>query len=352
MDANTLIRYFFNKYSRKDFLSVNEAFQNKNESLQLEKQLEDHWMELSEENIPEVKLNHILDKVQHRIYIEENGKRKVISIWQIAQRIAAILFLPLLIASLVFSDWKLWHSENDLTYTEIQCPLGVRTKFQLPDGSTGFLNSGSTLKYYSAFAHNRKVYLKGEGYFEVKHIEKSPFHVETKKLDIQVVGTTFNVIAYDDEIVEEIILQTGRVNVNDNKGKRIASLIPDQKLILKKESMKFNVGTVVAEQYTSWKEGKLMFRNENIDDVAIRLSRWYNTDILIDNSDKQISTYTFHGTFVNEQLDDVLKVLSLASPISYKEITRKPDNNGIYPKRKIILSINPIKPKNLNNKPN
>ena len=109
------------------------------------------------------------------------------------------------------------------------------------------------------------------------------------------------------------------------------------------ENKKFNLEKVVSEQYTSWKEGKLMFRNERIEDVAVRIGRWYNAEILIDQTDARIKTYTFHGTFVDEQLDDVLKVLSYGAPISYREIARVNDKNGSYSKRKIILSINPNK---------
>ena len=168
-------------------------------------------------------------------------------------------------------------------------------------------------------------------------------HVITKNLDVKVLGTTFNVIAYDGEGTEEIVLQSGHVDVMDTNGSSLASLIPDQKLVFSNNDGKFVVEKVVSEQYTSWKDGKLMFRNENIRDVAVRLSRWYNAEIVVNESDHHIQSYTFHGTFVDEQLDDVLKVLSFAAPISYVEADRKSDRNGVYSKRKIILSTNPNK---------
>lgn len=344
MDANTLRRYFANLYSRKDFFSISSAFHQKEKELYLENQLMEHWMEFDESKLPDVQLDSILDKVQHRIYLDESRKRKkrVVSFWQVAQRIAAILFLPLLIASVIYT----WYPSNKQTQTawaEIQCPLGVRTKFHLPDGSTGYLNSGSVLKYPVSFENNRNVVLSGEGYFNVQHNEDSPFHVKTRNLDIKVLGTSFNVLAYDDEKSEEIILQTGHVDVSDQNGNKIASLSPDERLIVEMEKGNINFGKVISEQYTSWKEGKLMFRNERIEDVAVRLGRWYNAEIIVDHTDSRISAYTFHGTFVDEQLNDVLKVLSIGAPISYHEITRESDKNGIYSRRKIVLSINPNK---------
>ena len=345
MDANILRRYFANKYSRKDFFSISSAFDQKERNPYLEEQMKAHWMGFDEDTLPDVQLNTILDKVQHRIYLDENRKRKkrVVSFWQVAQRIAAILFLPLLIASVIYNNWYPTNKQTKTSWAEIQCPLGVRTKFHLPDGSTGYLNSGSVMKYPVSFENNRNVVLSGEGYFDVKHNEDSPFHVKTGNLDIKVLGTSFNVVAYDDEKSEEIILQSGQVEIFDQNGNKMASLIPDERLIFERENSKFNLGKVVSEQYTAWKEGKLMFRNERIEDVAVRIGRWYNAEIMVDHTDSRITTYTFHGTFVDEQLDDVLKILSIGAPISHREIARERDKNGTYLKRRIILSINPNK---------
>lgn len=82
-----------------------------------------------------------------------------------------------------------------LSFAEIECPLGVRNKFQLSDGSTGYFNSGSWLKYPVQFIGERKVELSGEAFFDVAHNAEIPFHVNTRNLDIKVLGTTFNLIA-------------------------------------------------------------------------------------------------------------------------------------------------------------
>lgn len=342
MDANILKSYFANIYSRKDFFSISSAFNQKERNLNLEEQMKEHWMDFDENELPDVQLDSILDKLQHRIYLDENRKKKkkVVSFWQVSQRIAAILFVPLLIASVIYNNWYPTNKQTQTSWAEIECPLGVRTKFHLPDGSTGYLNNGSVLKYPVSFENNRNVVLSGEGYFDIKHDKDLPFHVKTRNLDIKVLGTSFNVVAYDDEKSEEIILQTGHVEVADKNGKKLASLVPNQKLIHHQEKNQSDITEVIAEQYTSWREGKLMFRNENIMDVALRLGRWYNAEIIVDKSVPSILTYTFHGTFVDEQLDDVLKVLSLAAPIGYIEVERKSNIHGVYSKRRIILSIN------------
>jgi ferric-dicitrate binding protein FerR (iron transport regulator) len=343
MDSKIVGRYFANIYSRKDFFNLKTAFGQKGENLELEEQFKDHWMDFNEREFPDVQLDHLLDKIQHRIYLEQKSNRKVVPLLQIFQRVAAILFIPLLLASLIYNFWNQKGEETNISWVQIQCPPGVRTKFQLPDGSTGFLNSGSLLTYPTNFAKERNITLSGEGYFDVVHNEKSPFHVITKNLDIKVLGTTFDVVAYDNEDKEEIILQTGHIEVSDKEGTKLASLIPDQKLVLNKIERKYNIEKISSGQYIAWKEGKLMFRNENIENMAIRISRWYNVDVVVDKKHSDIGTYTYHGTFVDEHLDDVLKLLSLSSPIRYVEPERKVDKDGNFTKRKVILSINPNK---------
>ncbi len=343
MDSNLLKRYFSNTYSRKEFLLVQDEFKKGADNPALADGLSEQWSTFDENVLPEVRLNPVLDKIHHRINLEGNDRTRTFSLSRIAQKIAAILFLPLLLASILFYSNQQKKEYANTSWAEIECPMGVRTKFHLPDGSSGYLNSGSSLKYPIAFANNRVVALKGEGFFDVRHNKNSPFHVKTQNLDIKVLGTTFNVSAYAEDIQEEIVLQSGNIDVSDSLGKKIASLVPEQEFILNKETSGFKLNNVVSEQFTSWKEGKLIFRNEHIEDMAIRLSRWYNTEVIIDKRNSRINTYTYHGTFINEQLEDVLKLLSITSPITYVQMKRVPDSDGNYPRKKIILSINPKK---------
>jgi Fe2+-dicitrate sensor, membrane component len=283
----------------------------------------------------------LLDKVHHQIRLNED-KKIIPTHWLFAfQRIAAILIIPLLFSFLAYFYYQSGKSTSANSVAEIQCPQGVRTKFQLPDGSTGYLNSGSTLKYQVSFASERKVTLIGEAFFDVIHNEKLPFHVNTKNLDIKVLGTTFNVIANEDESSEEVVLQTGKVDVSSHAGKQIAVLKPNEKITLNTEKLTFIKNEVEATQYTSWKEGKLVFRNENMQQVARRLSRWYNADVVVD--DRQLDDYTFHATFVDEPLDEVLKLLSITTPLNFQEEKRTSNPNGLYDKRKITLRINQSK---------
>jgi ferric-dicitrate binding protein FerR (iron transport regulator) len=283
----------------------------------------------------------LLDRVHHRIRLNENDSVLKPGWWMSFQRIAAILIVPLLLSFLGYLYFQSTKQLPGNSYAEIQCPLGMRTKFQLPDGSTGYLNSGSTLKYQVSFSSERKVQLTGEAFFDVVHNEKIPFHVNTRNLDIKVLGTTFNVIANSDESNEEVILQTGKVDISSSDGKQLTVLKPNEKVTLDTKRLTYDKKEVEASQYTSWKEGKLVFRNENMQQVARRLSRWYNADVVVD--DRQLDNYTFHATFVDEPLDEVLKLLSITTPLSFQEEKRESNANGVFEKRKVVLRIDKSK---------
>jgi len=152
-----------------------------------------------------------------------------------------------------------------------------------------------------------------------------------------VMGTQFNVIAYENENTEEIILREGEVEVYSRKGQRLGTLESDQKLEFDRDNRRYGISQVESAQYISWTEGKLVFRNESMEDVARRLGRWYNVDI--DIQDPELFDYSFRATFMDEPLEEVLKLLSLTAPMSFKEQQRVSTNQNLFKKRKVILRI-------------
>lgn len=334
-------KYSEGKLNLKEQIDLSDRLSDR-QNLDAEEILNEDWeAQLYSESAPDRNLKPILDRVHHNIRLNEGNKLIRLNWVQSFQRVAAILIIPLLLSFLGYFYFQPKPSAGPISFAEIQCPMGVRTKFQLPDGSTGYLNSGSSLKYPIQFIGERKVELTGEAFFDVVHNAEIPFHVNTKNLDIKVMGTTFNVIANEDEQTEEIVLQTGKVDVSTKKGDQLAVLKPNEQLTLDIEKQKVTKNEVEASQYTSWKEGKLVFRNENMQQVARRLSRWYNVEVLVDGN--MLNEYTFHATFVDEPLDEVLKLISLTTPISYKEEKRASDSDGVFQKRKIIFRFDQSK---------
>lgn len=202
------------------------------------------------------------------------------------------------------------------TYTENIAPQGQKSSVILPDGTKAFLNSGSALRYDNFFGKKyRKVQLVGEAYFEVTHNEKLPFIINTDVVQIKVLGTKFNVIAYPDENLVETIVKEGKVSVSEIDGQSTLLLEANQKATFHKNTRRLEKNDVNAELYTGWKENLLTFDNENFGNVIRKLERWYNVTISVEGTDSIKDRFTL--TVRSESLREVLELISLTTNIEY-----------------------------------
>lgn len=327
-------RFFDGNYSRKDYLCVKEMFSSPKKKAKLKDFLESHWLKFDNNSIEQTDTEALLQKINSRIQNEElhNNHKKRFLHWR---QIAAIFIFQIMLTSIVAYFLHQQKQPQQTSYAEIQCPLGARIKFSLPDGSTGFLNSGSTLKYPVQFATNRNIDLYGEAWFDVAHDEKHPFFVNTNNLDVEVLGTHFNVISYPKENTEEIILENGSVKVLNDNLEVLSVLKPDQRLVYKIDEKIYWKEDIDVRQYLGWTKGMLVFRNESMSQVSKRLGRWYNIDIEI--KDKELLDYSFRATFIDEPLEEVLKILAKTTPIKYRITKRKQNSQHIYAKKKVDL---------------
>lgn len=340
MDFNPdiLKRFFDGNYTQEEFGKIKDIFTDVKERAALKSYLSNHWEIFLDQNEIGAGPEHLLYKIHHRLRLEERNKNSFLVIFQ---KIAAILIIPILLSFVGYVFFKSGNQEgysnyNNDAYAEIQCPSGARTEFMLPDGTTGYLNSNSSIRYSVNFNQERDVFLTGEAYFDVFHDEKKPFLVHTNNLKISVLGTKFNLISYDDSSEEEVILNQGMVKVLSNRDDELAILNPNHKLKLNKENNSFQITEVDASQYIGWTNGKLIFRDENMQKVAERLGRWYNVDI--DVIDNELLKYSFHATFIDEPLEEVLRLMALTAPFYFEEQPRKIKNN-IYGKRKVLIKL-------------
>lgn len=245
------------------------------------------------------------------------------SLFVMLQRVAAILLLPLLVYSGMLTYQYICDHSNaeqaELIET-VNCRYGMVSKFSLPDSTIVWLNSGSQLKFPHRFSgKKRKVEITGEAYFKVAHNAKKPFIVKARNLDVEVVGTEFNVINYSDEKSTEVILVTGKVNLLSEIGetpRTLGTLLPGYIAVFENESGKVEANKVCVDEYISWREGLLSFNDEPMGDVVKRLNRWFNAEIII--SDKELNEYIYKATFSSESLDQVLNLLRLSAPINYR----------------------------------
>ncbi|WP_326992441.1 FecR domain-containing protein [Chitinophaga sp. 212800010-3] len=204
---------------------------------------------------------------------------------------------------------------------------GVRSRAQLPDGTEVWLNSGSHLTYHPDMGNldTREVTLDGEAFFDVAKNTGKPFTIHTSRMNIRVLGTSFNVKAYTQDRITEATLISGAVEVQLNDGvERTIRLLPNQKIILQHagdapstlvagysvENIHPNTAdSVVAE--TAWRNNYLVFDNDDFEEVARKIERWYGVKIHLEG--KKLKTYRFTATFKNETLPEVMEALKVTT---------------------------------------
>jgi len=318
---------------------IYSLFSDLEESRSLEEHLHSGWNEYLKDH-PEQpqELDYLLDRIHHIIHNRESWKeqtlvRKIYRWYSVA---AAILLVPLLIAGGLWiadksADPPLM-TEQRVTSTLI-APMGSRIAFSLPDGTKGWLNSGSSMEYSLPFSNHRQVSLLGEAWFEVAPDPENPFEIAAGKSKIRVLGTKFNVNAYPAEDYLEVALDEGKVEFSLPGMTAPVVLKPDERLVFRNNAI--TMGITDAAKYAAWVEGKLVFRGDPMPEVARRLERWYNVKVEI--MDKDLENDVIRGTFQDDSLEEVLRLLSMTSPIRYRIVERKALEDGSFEKEKVLL---------------
>ena len=237
---------------------------------------------------------------------------------------------------------------EQVAFIENIVPLGSKSEIKLPDGSTVWLNAGSTLRYPTNYGKTtRDLYLAGEGYFKVAKQAKKPFTVYTALSKIIALGTEFNVKAYPDEDVVETTLITGEVVVEKGEAGDAIRLKPGQKLLVSSHDLAAketessqpdvepvesnttmqdvkpvppkpvinNLSPAMANAEISWKERNWRIESEPLQSLSVKIERRYDVTIRVDD---RLKNYRFTGTIKDESLEQVLHAMQLSAPILFK----------------------------------
>lgn len=348
-EVERIKRYISGIADKNDIVFVESLFAQGQENFGLRNHIEKEW-ESDHQNTThsEQDLNRMLDHLHHMIRKKENQKRKLFvhRLIYIYRKVAAIFLLPLIIAGGMTISYfgKLSSTAIEQSVSSvIHAPMGARVSFNLPDGTVGWLNSGSSLTYSIPFNDNRKIMLDGEAWFDVVHIEKSPFEVSAGDSKIKVLGTSFNVSAYREAKYIEVVLQRGKVEFYPDKLSQKITMTPSQKLV--KIDGKIDLTITDPLKYKAWTDGKLVFRGDNMAEVTRRIERWYNVKLIL--ADKDLEKFSFRATFEDDSLEEVLRLLSLTSPISYNIVPRVIKSDGTF--EKIIVMLHKKANKNSTN---
>jgi len=340
LDVERFERFFNGKFSEKDRDYIRKIFYEKSNEEELEHFARKKWYELSkEDDFKDKSLDHILYRIHYEINTNKpipKSRKTFINLVKWSARIAAIIILPLSIYSGIHIYRNL-DKDKSITWIEINAPAWTRAQFNLPDGSTGWLNGSSSIRYQSNFTKERKIVLDGEAFFNVKTNPEIPFVVSTNEINVTASGTKFNVASYGNEKNVEIVLEEGKLVVSNKEMTSSYTMNPNDLVVYDKSTNLVSREQVEPQIYVAWTEGKLVFRNDPIDVIARRLGRWYNVDV--DLSGNDFEDLRLRATFFDENLEEVLYFLTRALPVDYKIITGKfKADDDIYAKKKIIFT--------------
>lgn len=289
--------------------------------------MREHWLGLEgkEDVSDELKLINLKNRIISRIKQIKNSDNKDYrfppSGWKnYLVRIAATLFIPLVLGSLfVFYRMDRQIGQMMTSRERVVANPGSRAHFTLPDQTEVWLNSGSSLEFPLVFNKQdaRKVKLSGQGYFKVTKDKEHPFLVQTDGIIVKALGTSFDVSGYDNDNQISSTLEEGSIALIDLNGTEVIRIRPGQKAILDKTTHIMKVRDVETLLTTSWKDGKLIFRNTSLSDVATQLERWFNCKIHLD-PELVKSDLMYTATIQDETLGEVMKMLEISTRIKTK----------------------------------
>lgn len=348
MTKDLFVKYLHGNCTEEEFKQLLLWIREESLKTSATEMVQEVWAEFEPEAGPveRLKYNRILDKIHHQININQNSNQFVFHkvptrnrIMSIITRAAAILLLPVLSLLLYTNLPDNGHYTDNLNDLEVEAPVGSRVHIELCDGTKVWLNHGSKLKYpYRFEGKNRKVFLTGEAFFEVAHNKELPFIVGTNFLDVKAIGTAFNVSAYQDDNAIVTTLVEGKVILYERKSNReIKALSPSECLKFNPLKNVYTLESGNTEKYTAWKDGLLVFKNDHIEDIAKKLTRWYSVEVEI--VDEKVKEFTFTATFMNETLSQVLELMTLATPVSYNLTPRIKLSDGSFSKQKVVIGL-------------
>jgi len=210
--------------------------------------------------------------------------------------------------------------DQEVVYNTLKVPYGKRFKLQLSDGTVVSLNSGTTLKYPEQFGLNgkRNVYLTGEAFFEVAKDKNHPFIVHTNKVEVEVLGTKFNVSAYPENPTVNSTLIEGSIQMAEAEKKSNAVLIaPNQMATWQNNSKKITTKFVDTSIYSAWTKGDIAFKDTPFSTIAKIIERTYDVKIINENSDLARQSFTGSIKISESSVENILELLKRDTPFNY-----------------------------------
>lgn len=307
-----LLRYCEGALDEEEREQVEAWIRSDEEHERLARQLQElYWAADTLSVMNRVDTGKALGRVNRRI-----GMRRAKTVFLWVERAAAILFLPVLSLYLLQLRKEV---KPEIRMLEVRTNPGMTTDLTLPDGTTVSLNSESVLRYPETFAgESRQVELSGEAFFQVTKDAAKRFVVTTPHREqIEVLGTSFNVEAFDGDSLVSTTLLSGKVNFVSDAGR--IQMKPGEKLVYHLKDAKATVTPTSGESEVAWKDGKIIFRDTPFDEALRMLSKRYHVDFVV--SEERYRRDSFTGVFTDQRLEQILEVFSISSNIRWRYLS-------------------------------
>lgn len=326
MDTRLLEKFFRGECSVEEAREVRSWFDAESDKEHLLRHLQDRWQrfEVPEEITPEHDPAALLENIHARLQKERDEESKQVSSQPGSTnqfyflRVAAIIVLAF---GLSFLVQKIMSAEQrpEISYLEKEAPKGRQQAVMLPDGTKITLNADSRLSYPVEFSGNkREVKLEGEAFFEVARDEKRPFTIVSGDVLTTVLGTSFNVKAYQGEQEISVSVAHGKVKVSRfDMTNQAYYLSPGKEAVYQPDKKSFTVQEFEAKETLAWKEGILYFKDATFEEVKKRLERWYGVDIQVVG--KAAQEWQYSGIFERQSLDNVLLSIGYVKHFTYEK---------------------------------
>ena len=321
-----IIRYFFyHSTSEKLTERVHRRLCEPADGKEKEEALQEVWEEIGFPDLASGQMQQALSDIERRIGFQPSvqGKKERSPTLQVPVwfRIAAIWLIPLLTLGISYYMYKeaesMKSAVSHISFVEYYVPVGQREQITLPDSSKVWLNAGTLLIYPTVFAEgNREVYLSGEGYFDVRKSLRQPFVVKTNLLNVEVLGTKFNLSAYPQAEKVTTTLEQGSVRIllhNPSLSEHSFVLKPDERLSYIPATGAVEKSIVKAADYSDWREGGLMFNQCSFMEILNTLERTYQVKIHLLNSSYSRNSLTIHFDR-NESIENIMMLVKEMIP--------------------------------------
>ncbi|MDD2437650.1 MAG: FecR domain-containing protein [Massilibacteroides sp.] len=304
-------RYVDGIYTIKDLNALSNLRQNTESLSEAMDQCWEDSTQISTSAVEHEKYRNEAQLLLNKLKRKERGFR-FISVYKYAAAITILLISGL---SLFLLYTTIPNRQEEVVYSKIYVANGEKESLTLSDGTQITLNSGSYLRYPSRFSGNKRIIeINGEAFLQVHHDAEKQFIVRTQKVDVKVLGTSFNVKAYDEDEQVMVSVRTGKVQVDLPEASM--NLKPDEMIILDKTSGELERRSIDSHKTTTWITGGLFFNKTNMETVAKELERCYNCNIEIEND--ALKKEVVYGEHSNESLESVLKAIAYAVGIKHR----------------------------------